>query len=42
MEYVGAGLLRHDPALVRAGVQLPVSHARQLDYALHGALVWEF
>lgn len=27
---------------VRAGVQLPVSHTRQLDYALHGALVWEF
>ena len=37
MEYVGAGLLRHDPVLVRAGVQLPVSHAGQLDYALHGA-----
>jgi hypothetical protein len=26
----------------RAGLQLPVSTARQFDYTLHGALVWEF
>jgi outer membrane putative beta-barrel porin/alpha-amylase len=27
---------------VRFGVQLPVTHAREFDYALHAGLVWEF
>ena len=27
---------------LRTGLQLPVSTARQFDYAMHGALVWEF
>jgi hypothetical protein len=26
----------------RAGVQLPLTHARQFDYAIHAGLVWEF
>ena len=35
--------IRPFPGLTfRTGLQLPVSTARQFDYTVHGALVWEF